>query len=105
VMPEDPQALPLGKILGHVERRRFRLQAQGMTCEIHRLAAAGIDRMVKLRRKGCERIAGIEQGGARGLGRGQDRQPSPDGRGVSPGAASTVPHTAQVRCSMLEKNR
>ena len=66
---------------------------------------AGIDRMVKLRGKVRERIAGIELGGARGLGLRQGDQPAPERPGLSPGAAITVPHTAQVRCSMLEKNR
>ena len=51
MVSENTQALPFGEILAHVGRRRFRLQAQGVTAQIHCFAAAGIERMVKLRRE------------------------------------------------------
>jgi len=104
MMPEDAEAPPFGKILAHIGRRRCRLQPQGVTAEIDRFATVSIEGMVKLRRKGGKRVAGIELGCARGLGW-QGSQPAPERGELSPGEAITVPHTAQVRCSMFEKNR
>ena len=60
MMPEDREALPVDQFLRHVFRRRFGLQSERMTAQVHQGAADFVMRMMKFGGECRQRIVRIE---------------------------------------------
>ena len=105
MVAENAEPLPVGKLLRDIALSRLRLQPERMAAQIDQLAARGVARMMEFRGEGGQRVAGVQVRGAGRVEIAGGRQSSLDRCGSSAGRSSTAPHSRQVRCSRLEKNR